>query len=231
MISSNKNKNFHQIFFQNIFHVKRKLADRLGSKSLVHQQQRNQYETQLFNIYSTRHEQLLETTYLNILEKQYTNDNRLGLKQQLILDSLNQHFDFSKLIENFLDYRLSLIDQTNEQMNKIINYIKIITDNSKLNINLNENKKQKQDLNIDLNIINLIEKTKQIQMDFSKKYFHLLKFSLYNLIYSSNSIVNSFVNYIHQQNEDFRPKSNDLSNQLDNLFQTKTNEWKNILTN
>lgn len=146
------------------------MADRLGSKSNIHQQQRTQYENQLFNIYSTRHEHLLETIYLNILEKQYTNDNRLGLKQQLILDTLNQHIYFSRLVDNLLEHRLSLINQTTEQMNKIINYIKIITENSKSTIKINDIKQQKQNLNIDLNIINLIEKTKQIENDFSKRY-------------------------------------------------------------
>ncbi len=147
----------------------RKLADRLGSKSTVHQQQRTQYETQLFNIYSSRHEHLLETIYLNILQKQYTNDNRLGLKQQIILDTLNQHMYFSKLIDSLLDHRLSIIDQTNQQMNKIINYIKMITENSKTLNSINDIKQQKQDLNIDLNVTNLIERIKQIINDFSKK--------------------------------------------------------------
>ena len=104
--------------------------------------------------------------YLNILEKQYTNDNRLGLKQEIILDSLNQHIYFCKLIDDLLDHRLSIIDQTTEQMNKIRNYIKMITENSRSIISTND---IKQDLNIDLNITNLIERIKQIENDFSKK--------------------------------------------------------------
>jgi hypothetical protein len=54
-------------------------------------------------------------------------------------------------------------------MNKIINYIKMITENSKSTISTNDIKQTKQDLNIDLNITNLIERTKQIENDFSKK--------------------------------------------------------------
>ncbi|CAF1115322.1 unnamed protein product [Rotaria sordida] len=192
----------------------KKLTDRLGSKSIVHQQQRTQYETQLFNIYLSRHEHSLETIYLNILEKQYTNDNRLALKQQIILDSLNQHINFSKLIDGLLEHRLSLIDQTTEQMNRIINYIKMIIENSKSTTSTIDIKQPKQDLNIDLNIKNLIERVKQIENDFSK----------------NNSIVDSFLDYINRQNEDFRPKANDLSIELDNLIQIRTNEWKNLTT-
>ncbi len=87
----------------------------------------------------------------------------------MILESLSQHIYFCKLIDNLLDHRLSLIDQTTEQMNKIINYIKMITENSKSTISTNDIKQTKQDLNIDLNITNLIERTKQIENDFSKK--------------------------------------------------------------
>ncbi|CAF1117324.1 unnamed protein product [Rotaria sordida] len=192
----------------------KKLTDRLGSKSIVHQQQRTQYETQLFNIYLSRHEHSLETIYLNILEKQYTNDNRLALKQQIILDSLNQHINFSKLVDGLLEHRLSLIDQTTEQMNRIINYIKMIIENSKSTTSTIDIKQPKQDLNIDLNIKNLIERVKQIENDFSK----------------NNSIVDSFLDYINRQNEDFRPKANDLSIELDNLIQIRTNEWKNLIT-
>ncbi|CAF1034844.1 unnamed protein product [Rotaria sordida] len=192
----------------------KKLTDRLGSKSIVHQQQRTQYETQLFNIYLSRHEHSLETIYLNILEKQYTNDNRLALKQQIILDSLNQHINFSKLVDGLLEHRLSLIDQTTEQMNRIINYIKMIIENSKSTTSTIDIKQPKQDLNIDLNIKNLIERVKQIENDFSK----------------NNSIVDSFLDYINRQNEDFRPKANDLSIELDNLIQIRTNEWKNLTT-
>ncbi|CAF1016396.1 unnamed protein product [Rotaria sordida] len=192
----------------------KKLTDRLGSKSIVHQQQRTQYETQLFNIYLSRHEHSLETIYLNILEKQYTNDNRLALKQQIILDSLNQHINFSKLIDGLLEHRLSLIDQTTEQMNRIINYIKMIIENSKSTTSTIDIKQPKQDLNIDLNIKNLIERVKQIENDFSK----------------NSSIVDSFLDYINRQNEDFRPKANDLSIELDNLIQIRTNEWKNLIT-
>ncbi|CAF0856116.1 unnamed protein product [Adineta steineri] len=192
----------------------KKLADRLGSKSNVHQQQRTQYETQLFNIYSSRHEHLLETIYLNILEKQFTNDNRLALKQQIILDSLNQHVHFCKLIDGLLNHRLIIINQTTEQMNKIINYIRMIIENSKQTAIINNIKQQKQDLNIDLNITNLIEKIKQIENDFSKNH----------------TTVNSFLEYINRQNEDFRPKANDLSIELDNLIETRNNEWNNLIT-
>ncbi|CAF0802117.1 unnamed protein product [Adineta steineri] len=192
----------------------KKLADRLGSKSNVHQQQRTQYETQLFNIYSSRHEHLLETIYLNILEKQFTNDNRLALKQQIILDSLNQHVHFCKLIDGLLNHRLILINQTTEQMNKIINYIKMIIENSKQTGIINNIKQQKQDFNIDLNITNLIEKIKQIENDFSKNH----------------TTVNSFLEYINRQNEDFRPKANDLSIELDNLIEARNNEWNNLIT-
>ena len=45
----------------------------------------------------------------------------------------------------------------------------MITENSKSTILINDIKQQKQDLNIDLNITNLIERTKQIESDFSKK--------------------------------------------------------------
>jgi gamma-glutamylcysteine synthetase len=55
----------------------------------------------------------------------------------------------------------------------------------------------------------------------SKFYFYL---------FYSNSIVNSFLDYINRQNEDFRPKANDLSIELDNLIQTRSNEWKNLIT-
>ena len=47
-------------------------------------------------------------------------------------------------------------------------------------------------------------------------------------IFYSNSIVNSFLDYINRQNDDFRPKAKDLSIELDNLIQTETNEWKNL---
>jgi hypothetical protein len=73
------------------------------------------------------------------------------------------------LIDGLLDHRLSLIDQITEQMKKIIDYIKMITENSKSTISINDIKQQKQDINIDLNVTNLIEKTKQIENDFSKK--------------------------------------------------------------
>lgn len=152
-----------------IFFLQRKLADRLGSKSTVYQQQRSQYETQLFNVYVSRHESLLEAIYLNILKTQYTNDNRLALKQQIILDSFNQHTHFCKLIDGLLDHRLSLIDQATEQMNKIINYIKMIIENSKSSNPKIDMKQPKQDLNMDLNITNLIERVKQIENDFSKR--------------------------------------------------------------
>ncbi|CAF4320439.1 unnamed protein product, partial [Rotaria magnacalcarata] len=192
----------------------KKLADRLGSKSAVHQQQRNQYETQLSNVYLSRHEHLLETIYLNILEKQFTNDNRLALKQQIILDSLNQHLHFSKLVDGLLEHRLSLIDQITDQMNKIINYIKMIIENSKSSVSTTDGKQTKQNLKVDLNIKNLIERVKQIENDFSK----------------NNLTVNSFLDYINRQNEDFRPKGNNLSMELDNLIQSRTNEWKTLIT-
>jgi hypothetical protein len=51
-------------------------------------------------------------------------------------------------------------------MNKIINYIKMIIENSRTLSSTNE---KKQDLNQDLNITNLIERTKQIENEFSKK--------------------------------------------------------------
>jgi hypothetical protein len=49
-------------------------------------------------------------------------------------------------------------------------------------------------------------------------------------LFSSNSIVNSFLDYINRQNEDFRPKANGLSIELDNLIQSRTNQWKNLIT-
>jgi hypothetical protein len=49
-------------------------------------------------------------------------------------------------------------------------------------------------------------------------------------LFSSNSIVNSFLDYINRQNEDFRPKANGLSTELDNLIQSRTNQWKNLIT-
>jgi len=73
------------------------------------------------------------------------------------------------LIDGLLDHRLSLLDQITEQMKKIIDYIKMITENSKSTISINDIKQQKQDINIDLNVTNLIETTKQIENDFSKK--------------------------------------------------------------
>ncbi len=42
--------------------------------------------------------------------------------------------------------------------------------------------------------------------------------------------MNSFLDYINRQNEDFRPKANNLSIELDHLIQTRTNEWKNLIT-
>jgi hypothetical protein len=51
-------------------------------------------------------------------------------------------------------------------MNKIINYIKMIVENSRTLSSTND---KKQDLNQDLNITNLIERTKQIENEFSKK--------------------------------------------------------------
>jgi hypothetical protein len=74
--------------------------------------------------------------------------------------SLNQHTHFSKIIDALLDHRLLLIDQTTEQMNKIINYTKMITENAKTWNSMNDIKQQKQDLNVDLN---------KIENDFSKK--------------------------------------------------------------
>lgn len=194
----------------------KKLADRLGSKATVHQQQRAQYENQLLNIYSTRHEQLLEKIYFNILEKQYTNDQRLGLKQQIILDTLSQQRNFTQLIEHLLEQRLTLIEQTNEQMKKITNYIQMIVESSKLNEAVKDKKQETEEkqTNFDFNITNLIDKTKQIENEFSK----------------SNSIVNVFLDYINRQNEDFRPRSNDLSIELDKLIQDRTNEWKSLMT-
>lgn len=62
-----------------------------------------------------------------------------------------------------------MIDQSTEQMNKIINYIKMIVENSKSSVSTNDIKQLKQDLNIDLNIKNLIERVKQIENDFSKR--------------------------------------------------------------
>ena len=63
----------------------------------------------------------------------------------------------------------------------------------------------------------------------SKKInFCYLKFNLIGFCYLSNSIVNSFIDYINRQNEDFRPKVNDLSIELENLIQNKINEWKNL---
>ena len=90
--------------------LQRKLSDRFGSKSQAYQQQRAQYENQLSNIYSSRHEHRLETIYFNILEKQFTSENHLGLKQQIILQSLIQHRDFQQLI-----------DRTNERKTLIKN--------------------------------------------------------------------------------------------------------------
>jgi hypothetical protein len=56
-------------------------------------------------------------------------------------------------------------------MNKIINYIKMIIENSKTSISTEDIKqKKKEDLNNDLNITNLIERIKHIENDFSKKY-------------------------------------------------------------
>lgn len=163
-------------FIVELLFFDRKLADRLGSKATIHQQQRAQYENQLMNIYSSRHEQLLEKIYLNILEKQYTNDQRLGLKQQIILDSLNQQRNFTQLIENLLSQRLNLVEQTNGQMKKITNYIQMIVENGKL-VEIskdlkqetgNENEKE-QKFNFNLNITNLIDKTKQIENEFSNR--------------------------------------------------------------
>ncbi|UJR30243.1 hypothetical protein I4U23_017781 [Adineta vaga] len=192
----------------------KKLADRLGSKSQLHHQQRAQYENQLITIYSSRHEQLLEKIYLNILEKQYTNDHRLALKQQIILDSLNQHGHFCGLIENLLTHRLSLIEQTSEQMKKILNYIQIIIENSKSSLPNNNQQEKQKEIDLEFNIPNLVERMKQIENEYS----------------NNNSTINSFLDYIHRQNDDFRPKVNDLANELDKHIQTKTNEWKNLIS-
>lgn len=48
-------------------------------------------------------------------------------------------------------------------------------------------------------------------------------------LFSSNSIVNLFLDYINRENEDFRPKAHNLSIELDNLIQTRTTEWKNLI--
>jgi hypothetical protein len=60
----------------------------------------------------------------------------------------------------------------------------------------------------------------------------IMKMKIFYWIYLffSNSIVSSFLDYINRQNDDFRPKANDLSIELDNLIQTRTNQWKNLIT-
>ena len=110
MISSNEKFKLRFSFSMKTNLLRRKLSDRLGSKSQAYQQQRAQYENQLSNIYSSRHEHRLETIYFNILEKQFTSENHLGLKQQIILQSLIQHRDFQQLI-----------DRTNERKTLIKN--------------------------------------------------------------------------------------------------------------
>ncbi|CAF1306017.1 unnamed protein product [Adineta ricciae] len=190
----------------------KKLADRLASKSHQHHQQRTQYENQLLTVYTSRHEHALETIYLNILEKQYTTDHRLALKQQMILDSLNQHVLFCGLVDQLLSHRLALVNRTSEQMTKILNYIQMIIENSKSSSEVKKIREEKANEHLELKVSNLIEQVKQIESEFSKNH----------------SIVDSFLEYVHRQNDDFRPKANDLANELDNLIQTKTNQWKNL---
>lgn len=103
---------------------------------------------------------------MNILEKQLTNENHLGLKQQIILESLIQHRYFHQLIENLLEQRLSLIDRMTEQMNNIGHFIKVIAESPKGTLPI---KQMKESVNFDWNINNLIEKTKQIENEFCKR--------------------------------------------------------------
>jgi hypothetical protein len=149
--------------------MRRKLAGRLGTKSVVHQQQRAQYESQLLNVYSSRHEHALESVYFNILEKQYRNHQGLFSKQQLILDSLAQQTHFCQLIEGLLDHRSSIIGRTSEQMKKIIYYIKTIVNQSQSSAPAEDVKQPKADLHTDVHLSNLIERIKHIENDFSKK--------------------------------------------------------------
>ena len=77
-----------------------------------------------------------------------------------------KHRDFQQLIGNLIEQRLTLIDRTTEQMNKILNFIKMITENLKVN---NSVKSSTEYVNVDWNSNNLIEKTKEIENQFSKK--------------------------------------------------------------
>lgn len=95
-----------------------------------------------------------------------TNENQLGFKQQIILESLIQHRYFHQLIDHLLEQRLTLIERMTEQMNKIAHFIKMIAESPKGN---NPIKSTKECANFDWNINNLIDKTKQIENEFCKK--------------------------------------------------------------
>jgi hypothetical protein len=53
--------------------------------------------------------------------------------------------------------------------------------------------------------------------------------SFISSIASSHSIVNSFLDYVNRQNDDFRPKALHLSNDLEHLIDERTNEWKFLI--
>lgn len=213
-----------------MFVLRRKLADRLGSKSVSHQQQRSQYESQLFNVYSSRHEQALESIYLTILEKQLNNHQHLFVKQQRILDTLQQEKQFCQLLEGMIDHRLTLIDQTSEQLKKILHFNRLLIENSKANT-ATKNEKKKSKIHAEQNMPNLIDKIKSIENEFCKKYFVLLLLLLIVILrLFSHSAVNTFLDYINRQNDDFRPRAANLSQQLNVHLQSKITEWKTLRT-
>lgn len=197
----------------------------------MHQQQRVQYENQLVNIYSSRHEHNLQTIYLNILEKQFQYHENLYNKQQTILDSLNQQKYFSQILETLIDYRISLIDQTDEQINKILQYIKSIYENLKPSATETVEKKKSENFPLDFQLANPIDKVKSIENEFSKRFPFQISSNAFDsttCFSFSHSTVHAFVDYVNKQNDDFRPKANDLSNALNQHVKNRLNEWAQL---
>ena len=75
-----------------------------------------------------------------------------------------------------IEHRLTLIDQTSEQLKKILQYNRMLMENGK---GTSAGTKKKDNNNsstaqLDQNMPNLIEKIKSIDQDFGKKYFPAL---------------------------------------------------------
>ena len=123
------------------------------------------------NIYSTRHEQNLETIYFQILDQQLTNHQNLYSKQQIVLDGLVQQRNFLQLIETLINQRLTLIDRTNEQMKKIRHFIENLLEQSQTNISTKQNEEEKNHLIVnEFPVNNLVERIKTIENEFSTKF-------------------------------------------------------------